>query len=181
MLICLSLHWHGFCSFLYEIGKVARKHMKIYLVQHGMNQTKEDDPQKGLSEQGVRDVEKMGQFISKMNLQFEAVFHSDKKRGIQTANILGKHLNNALGVHETDFLGPNDDVNVWLDRLLCSDADPILVGHLPFLNRLASKLVAQDEASQVLFFKHGGMVCLEDENGNENFSVRWAVTPEMIT
>ena len=165
--------------------------MKIYLVQHGVNNPKEDDPkeddpkeddpEKGLSEQGVCDVEKVAQFVSKMNLRFEAIFHSDKKRAIQTAEILGKYLKHSLGVHETDYLGANDDVTIWLDRLLCSDADPILIGHLPFLDRLASRLVAQDENKQVLFFQRGGMVCLEDTNNNENFSVKWAVTPEMIS
>ncbi len=155
--------------------------MKIYLVQHGINHAKEDDPEKGLSEQGVEDVKKLAQFIGNMNLQFEAIFHSDKKRAAQTAAILGKHLNHALGVHETDFLGPNDDVSIWINRALCSDGDPVLVGHLPFLNRLASSLVAQDQNQTVLYFQRGGMVCLEDENGNEDFNVRWAITPELIS
>ncbi len=155
--------------------------MKIYLVQHGINHVEADDPDKGLTEHGIRDVEALAQFVGKMNLQYEAIFHSDKKRATQTAAILGKYLNHNLGVHETDFLGPNDDIGVWINRALCSDADPVLVGHLPFLNRLASSLITQDENKQVLFFQRGGMVCLEDENNNENFSVRWAITPEMIS
>ncbi len=154
--------------------------MKVYLVQHGINYPVKEDPEKGLTEQGVSDVEKLAQFVSKMNLQFEAIFHSDKKRAAQTASILGKHLNHSLGVHETDFLGPNDDIGVWLNRIICTDGDPVIVGHLPFLDRLASSLITQDKNKQVLFFRHGGMICLEDENSNEDFSVRWAVTPDML-
>lgn len=154
--------------------------MKLYLVQHGINHSEENDPEKGLTEQGARDVEKLAQFVANMGLQFEAIFHSEKKRAAQTALILGKHLKHDLGVHETDFLGPNDDVGVWVNRALCSDADPILVGHLPFLDRMASSLIAQDEGRQVFSFQRGAMVCLEDENDNENFSIKWAITPDMI-
>ncbi len=74
-----------------------------------------------------------------------------------------------------------DDVDVWLNRILCSDGDPVLVGHLPFLNKLASRLVAADENMQIVSFQNGGMVCLEDNNGDENFSVKWAITPDMIS
>jgi len=123
----------------------------------------------------------MARFIGQMDQQYEAIFHSDKKRAQQTAQILGKHLKHALGVHETDSLGPMVDIDVWVHRLLCSDADPVLVGHLPFLNKLAARLVTQDENMQILSFQHGGMICLEDNDSDENFSVKWAITPEMLT
>ncbi len=155
--------------------------MKIYLVQHGSNNPANDDPEKGLTIQGEQDVEKMARFIGQMDQQYEAIFHSDKKRAQQTAQILGKHLKHALGVHETDSLGPMDDIDVWLHRLLCSDGDPVLVGHLPFLNKLAARLVTQDENMQIHSFQHGGMICLEDKAGEENFSVKWAITPDMLT
>ncbi len=155
--------------------------MKVYLVQHGLNSPEEEDPEKGLTSQGVSDVEKMARLIGQMNQQYEAVFHSDKKRARQTAQILGKHLKHVLGVHETDFLGPMDDVDVWRNRILCSDGDPVLVGHLPFLNKLASRLVAEDENKQIVSFQNGGMVCLEGNSDNENFSVKWAITPDMIS
>ncbi len=152
--------------------------MKVYLVQHGVNHPENEDPQKGLTDQAMLDVDKMGAFIGRMNQQYEAVFHSDKKRARQTAQILGKHLKHALGVHETDCLGPTDDVEVWANRILCSDGDPVLVGHLPFLNKLASRLVTGDENRQIVDFKNGSMFCLEEDH--EKFSVKWAITPDMI-
>ncbi|MCP4370477.1 MAG: phosphohistidine phosphatase SixA [Deltaproteobacteria bacterium] len=155
--------------------------MKVYLVQHGVSSPEGEDPQKGLTNQAEADVEKMARFIGQMDQQYEAVFHSDKKRARQTAQILGKHLKHVLGVHETDFLGPMDDVDVWRNRILCSDGDPVLVGHLPFLNKLASRLVAEDENKQIVSFQNGGMVCLEGNSDNENFSVKWAITPDMIS
>ena len=91
--------------------------MKIYLVQHGVSSPEDEDPQNGLTSQAVVDVEKIARFIAQMDQQYEAIFHSDKKRARQTAQILGKHLKHALGVHETDFLGPMDNVDVWQDRI----------------------------------------------------------------
>ncbi|MCP4188228.1 MAG: phosphohistidine phosphatase SixA [Gammaproteobacteria bacterium] len=153
--------------------------MKVYLVQHGVNRPENEDPQKGLTDQAMLDAEKLGAFIGQMNHQYEAVFHSDKKRAQQTAQILGKHLKHTLGVHETDCLGPKDDIDVWANRILCSDGDPVLVGHLPFLNKLASRLVTGDENKQIVDFKNGSMLCLEEDH--EKFSVKWAITPDMIT
>ncbi|MCP4464066.1 MAG: phosphohistidine phosphatase SixA [Planctomycetaceae bacterium] len=155
--------------------------MKVYLVQHGVSSPENEDPEKGLTGQAEIDVEKMARFVGQMGQQYEAVFHSEKKRARQTAQILGKHLKHVLGVHETDFLGPMDDVDIWLNRILCSDGDPVLVGHLPFLNKLASRLVAEDENKQIVSFQNGGMVCLEGNSDNENFSVKWAITPDMIS
>ncbi|MCP4487205.1 MAG: phosphohistidine phosphatase SixA [Gammaproteobacteria bacterium] len=152
--------------------------MRVYLVQHGVNHPKNEDPQKGLTDQAMYDVDKLGAFIAQMNHKYEAVFHSDKKRARQTAQILGKHLKHMLGVHETDCLGPTDDIDVWANRIICSDGDPVLVGHLPFLNKLAARLVSGDENMQIVDFKNGSMVCLEE--GQDRFSVKWAVTPDMI-
>ncbi|MCP4433174.1 MAG: phosphohistidine phosphatase SixA [Gammaproteobacteria bacterium] len=153
--------------------------MKVYLVQHGINHPENEDPQKGLTDQAKLDVDKMGAFIGQMNQQFEAVFHSDKKRARQTAQILGKHLKHTLGVHETDCLGPTDDIDVWLNRILCSDGDPVLVGHLPFLDKLASRLITGDENKQIVSFKNASMACLEGDD--DSFSVKWVITPDMIT
>ncbi len=153
--------------------------MKVYLVQHGINHPENEDPQKGLTDQAKLDVDKMGAFIGQMNQQYEAVFHSDKKRARQTAQILGKHLKHTLGVHETDCLGPTDDIDVWLNRILCSDGDPVLVGHLPFLDKLASRLITGDENKQIVSFKNASIACLEGDN--DSFSVKWVITPDMIT
>ncbi len=37
--------------------------MKLYLVQHGKALSKEADPQRPLSEEGIREVKKMAEFI----------------------------------------------------------------------------------------------------------------------
>jgi phosphohistidine phosphatase len=53
------------------------------------------------------------------------------------------------------------------------------VGHLPFLSRLASRLLAGDEDADVVSFRKGGVVCLQrGETGR--WSVAWMVVPDVV-
>ena len=55
----------------------------------------------------------------------------------------------------------------------------MLVGHLPFLDRLANLLVTGNTETTVISFHNAGIVCLEEEDGH--WSVSWAVTPELVS
>jgi phosphohistidine phosphatase SixA len=55
-----------------------------------------------------------------------------------------------------------------------------LVGHMPFLGRLASLLVVVgDERAQVVGFQTGGLVKLEPKADRDGFSVAWALPPDL--
>ena len=54
-----------------------------------------------------------------------------------------------------------------------------LVGHMPFLGRLASLLVVGDEQAQVVGFQMGGLVKLEPKVDRDGFSVAWALPPDL--
>ena len=53
----------------------------------------------------------------------------------------------------------------------------MLVGHLPFMSRLASLLLAGEPEAGVVRFQTSGIVCLSREQGE--WSLSWAVTPEL--
>jgi phosphohistidine phosphatase SixA len=53
-----------------------------------------------------------------------------------------------------------------------------LVGHLPFLAQLASRLVAGDEAAEVLVFRTGGLVKLVPKQQRVGFAVAWVLAPD---
>jgi phosphohistidine phosphatase len=53
-----------------------------------------------------------------------------------------------------------------------------LVGHLPFLDRLASLLVAGNEEAQVVHFRMGGLVKLEPKQHRDGFALVWAIPPD---
>jgi len=157
--------------------------MKLYLARHGIAKSKEEDPSRGLTKQGVQEVDKVASIVGNMGLNIEGIFHSDKTRAVQTATVFAHYLKPTLGIHETDELYPDDDISVWVNRILCSDDDPMIVGHLPYLNRLIAKLVVQNDSKQLIDFQPATLVCLEDGclgEAAENFSVKWVLSPALF-
>src|SRR5262245_36224100 len=78
-------------------------------------------------------------------------------------------------------LAPNDPVvpvAQWL-RTGTEHQSLALVGHMPFLGRLASLLVAGDEQAQVIGFQMGGLVKLEPKVDRDGFVVAWALPPDL--
>ena len=78
-------------------------------------------------------------------------------------------------------LAPNDPVvpvAQWL-RAQTEHQSLALVGHMPFLGRLASLLVVGDEQAQVVGFQMGGLVKLEPKVDRDGFAVAWALPPDL--
>jgi len=106
--------------------------MAIYLVQHGKSLSKEQDPGKGISKNGVLETERIAEVAAGYKVEVKRIIHSGKKRAFQTAEIFSRHLASVEGVEKGDGLKALDDVIVWSQKL-----DPnlslMLVGHLPFM------------------------------------------------
>ena len=62
--------------------------MKLYLVQHAKAASKNADPERPLTEEGYRDIQKVSAFIKPLNLSIDCIWHSGKKRAGQTAEVL---------------------------------------------------------------------------------------------
>ncbi|UCE19878.1 MAG: phosphohistidine phosphatase SixA [Gemmatimonadota bacterium] len=153
--------------------------MEVYLVQHGEAQRKEEDPERPLTEKGKDDVRKVAAFLSKSNVRVYQIRHSGKKRAEETALILGDHLSPPSGVKVHQGLAPNDDVTPVAEILQLENEPVMIVSHLPFLIRLASLLITDNEEKTVVQFRMGGCVCLVTENGN--WTVEWVVTPDLLS
>ncbi len=149
--------------------------MQIYLVQHGISNPKEQDPEQGLSPQGEKEVRRIAETAGNYRVPVQGIMHSGKKRAEQTARIMSGILNPTLTVESTSGLGPLDDVQAWKEKLGKLNRF-MLVGHLPFMQRLASLLVAGDQDTRVIKFQNGGIVCLEEEQG---WHVKWALMPNI--
>jgi len=153
--------------------------MKLYLVQHAKAASKEIDPQRPLTEEGLQDIKKVAEFIRPSNLCVDYLCHSGKKRAVQTAEVLAAVIKVNKTLTGRDGLAPNDDVVPLKDELLSGQQDIMIVGHLPFLSKLASLLLAGSESADTVTFKQGGIVCLSrcDEN---KWQIDWMVTPELL-
>ncbi len=152
--------------------------MELYLVQHGEAKSKAKDPQRPLTERGRDEVQRVAAFAAKAGLKVSQVRHSGKRRAEETASILAEHLSPAEGVLAISGLAPMDDVRPIAQALQKETAPLMLVGHLPFMDRLAGLLVTGDPDCSVVRFRMGGIVCLEGED--EDWAVKWVVTPELV-
>jgi phosphohistidine phosphatase len=152
--------------------------MELFLVQHGEAESKAEDPSRPLTGRGAEAVEQMAVFAARTGVEVDEVRHSGKLRAKQTAEILGGPLEPANGVNAVLGLDPNDDAHAMAEALQREGGRLMLVGHLPFLSRLAGVLVAGDADAPAVRFRNAGIVHLVREGGR--WSVDWAVTPDFV-
>jgi phosphohistidine phosphatase len=151
--------------------------MSLFLVQHGKSLPKDVDPEKGLSDEGRDEVKRIASLGREHAITVSAIKHSGKKRARETAEIFAEALSPGGGVQEMEGLAPLDDVTKLNVK---ADENVMLVGHLPFMEKLISYLVAgSSERPQVLKFQNGGIACLDrDEEANLWF-IKWTLFPRL--
>ncbi len=152
--------------------------MDLYLMQHGTAVEEATDPQRPLTQAGEGQVRGVAAFVARHGIVVDRVVHSGKLRAEQSARLLA----GPLGCSRVDALpgmSPGDPVAPFA----AAELDPgsaqrlAVVGHLPFLDRLASLLLAGDESARIVGFRNGGLVALTgvDDRG---WTLAWALTPE---
>ena len=152
--------------------------MAIYLVQHGKSLSKDIDPQQGISEEGQAEVDRIAAVASEYGIRVAEICHSGKKRALQTAEIFAKAFDIPDRLLEREGLKPLDDVAVFAESLNPGD-DRMLVGHLPFMERLTSFLVAGDPDNIVFKFQNAGIVCLDQSSDNLSWFIKWTLMPNI--
>ena len=157
--------------------------MRLYLVQHADAVESSVDPARPLSPRGARDAQALAKAGARYRIEAAEVVHSGKARARQTAEAIAEALN--LPVRSTAGLDPLDPVQPFADQ--CAGMRPtIVVGHLPFLERLATLLLAGREEPSVVAFQRGGMICLERRGAPEAGSphgawcLLWTAFPDQV-
>jgi len=138
--------------------------LDVYLIQHAESLSEKEDPERPLSEEGKATMEKIGSLAVRLGINPDMIYHSGKLRAKQTAEILAQHLRLSDKVRQRPGLAPLDQVLPtadWLQKEAASGTRSLaIVGHLPFLDKLASLLVAGNENVGVVGFQHGAIVKL---------------------
>lgn len=150
--------------------------MQILLVQHGAALSKDVSAKRPLTDQGRGNVQALGALLSEHSVTLERAIHSGKLRARQTAEILAE----AIGARTTEEegLAPNDPVEPWLSRLAATNTEHLLVGHQPFIGRLATRLLAARDEPPCVLFSPGSALCLE--RVGDTWAVRWMVGPRLL-
>ena len=147
--------------------------MTLYLVQHGKCVSKDEDPQRPLSNMGIKETQKIARLASDGGVQVAAIRHSGKLRARQTAEVMAAALM-VDDVEKMEGLNPLDDVHN-IAREGARHERYMLVGHLPFMERLASFLISNNQERGIISFQNSGIVCLEYDG--KMWHIRWTLVP----
>jgi phosphohistidine phosphatase len=139
--------------------------MKVFLVRHGDALSAADNPARPLSSAGRAAVKCLAQLALERHVSASVIHHSGILRAAQTAAILAEHLAPLYGVAQHAGLLPDDDPVIAKAELEEANAPIMLVGHLPFMSRLAGLLVTGDPERTVVEFSPATMVCCVKEGG----------------
>jgi len=153
--------------------------MPLYLVRHGDAYSEAADPDRSLTEAGKATVDGMAQLATAFKIPVSQIFHSGKTRARQTADIFSNYLKPSAGVTEIKAINPNDDVTI-----IAPELDPalnaMLVGHLPFMERLVSYLITGSPDKSIIKFQTGGIVCLDKNEKSGSWYIKWVLMPKMV-
>ena len=155
--------------------------MRLYLVQHGEAVSKEVNPDRPLSDNGRRDVERLAAFLAKCGVQVACVVHSGKTRATQTAGLIAAALAPGREVQMLQGLGPEDPAQPLANQIGSWMSDKLVVGHLPQLGRLVSWLVVGNQDHDIVSLRPGSAVCLEREEGASHWRLLWMLRPGMLS
>jgi phosphohistidine phosphatase len=154
--------------------------MRLYLVQHGQAKSKDEDPGRPLTEKGRNDVKKIADTLGQLQLSVNTIWHSGKTRAQETADILAGRIIAGNEPLQHQGLSPNDAIEPVKEEIEECSVDLMIVGHLPFMSKLASDLLAADQTANLVTFQPGGIVCLDRDN-DKTWSLCWMITPEVLT
>ncbi len=152
--------------------------MALYLIQHGKSLPKDQDPDQSLSEEGIAETQQIAEIAKEKGVSVLQIRHSVKTRARQTAEIFARALNPPRGLQEINGIKPMDDV-----AKIAAGLDPagniMLVGHLPFMERMTAYLITGSIEKPVFKFQNSGIVCLDKDPETRAWVILWTLMPKI--
>ncbi|MCK5828836.1 MAG: phosphohistidine phosphatase SixA [Methylococcales bacterium] len=148
--------------------------MALYLVQHGQCLDKEVDPNRSLSSEGRATIMQVAKTAKNEGITVSTIYHSGKLRALQTAELFSGYLK-SIQLESVSGLSPLDSVKDLADHFQLTDKT-MIVGHLPFLERLTSYLITGNQNLIIVKFQHAGIVCLDQDKTN-HWYLKWTIMP----
>jgi phosphohistidine phosphatase len=152
--------------------------MALYLVQHGKSKPGDKDAERGLTDEGRLEVTHIADITKEHQIPVRVIVHSGKRRALETAEIFTEILGSGIKLERSDGMDPGDDVMLFSERL---DArkNEMYVGHLPFMEKLASYLITGTTDKTVFKFQNGGIVCFDRHPETGTWVIKWTLVPNV--
>jgi phosphohistidine phosphatase len=155
--------------------------MRVYLVRHAKASKDPNiptDAERPLTGRGRADAEQIAQWIAAAGIEIHQIRHSGLVRAQQTADIFGQFLKPAAGVIAVKGLTYADPVEP-LAQEIAYETDPVmLVGHNPFMEQLAARLITGTDAKTPVSFGTSSVACLDLDAGQ--WVLKWALHRELV-
>jgi phosphohistidine phosphatase len=121
-------------------------------------------------------VRRVARRLSEAGVRVQGIEHSGLIRAQETAEILAEALGGSVAA--APGLGPSDEVASVAGRFgERTEESLMLVGHLPFMERLAAYLLSGDAEAEMLHFRTGAVACLSDDGGH--WVLEWFLMPDL--
>ena len=142
------------------------------------------DVERPLTEAGRTEIEKIGNSLAQLSVDFDRVASSPLRRAKETAEIVIKaYEKNPPKLEIWDELRPEGNKSELMQRLskLKQDSDVLLVGHEPYLSALMGEIIAGNSASRILL-KKGGLAKIQIMSFAPKVTgeLRWLLTPRHL-
>lgn len=151
--------------------------MKIYLVRHGEAKAKSAAPDRPLTDRGAEDVARVARVVARVETDLTAVWHSEKLRARQTAQILEREIIPEEGASVREGLLPKDDPSIIRKALRGREGSVMLVGHLPHLSRVASLLLTGSAEREILGLGTASVAALQ--GAEDEWRLDWHLVPAL--
>ena len=147
--------------------------MNFYLVRHGDAVSAAENAERPLSQIGREQVQRAARGIVERGDEISRIYHSGILRAKQTAEIFAKAFPPNLAVEQHAGLLPEDDPAIVKAELDGAECSIMLVGHLPYLKRLAALLISGDPERAVVDFLPATVLCCSKAGGR--WKIDWIV------
>ena len=154
--------------------------MHLILVRHGSSAMAADDDARTLDDTGRDEAEIVGNWLGKLSLGSPSVWHSNKVRTRETADIIIKHAGWSSKPIETQGLRPSSPVEEIVPHIEAEKTDLVIVGHMPFMSGIAAHLVHGPRAYSHWDFATCGTLILE-RSGQKEWIVVAFTRPALTT
>jgi len=151
--------------------------MNLYLMQHGLANPIEIDIEESLSEKGKQIIQISAKALKKMNISFDVIVCSPKKRSKQTAEILAKtFIFPEFQIIESDKVKSNVPAEETLD-FIAKYERVFIIGHLPSIKEIISYLLYPTSSIEI-DIQNGG--CTRIDINNKKAILKWHLTADIL-
>ena len=155
--------------------------IRLYLMQHGEAVPDAENPERPLTPRGREDVARLAAFLADAKVEIARLVHSGKRRAADSAALLAAAIGPPVALElRPKGLLPGDSPVPLAEAILDWREDTLIVGHQPFLGRLASRLLLGKEQPAVFEFTPGTIACLARRPVTGAWFLVWLLTPDLL-